>query len=267
LSNIKIQVCLFAFDILYLNGRPLLKEQLNIRRELMYSSFQEVPGVFKFATAKNSNDLEEIQKFLDDAINDSCEGLIVKTLSKEATYEPAKRSNNWLKLKKDYMTTTGDSLDLVPIGAFYGRGKRVGVYGAFLLACYDEDREEFQSICKIGTGFTEAVLEERSVTLRKHVIDEPRSYYRYGETIGVDVWFEDVEVWEVKAADLSISPVHRAAVGLVDATKGISLRFPRLLRLREDKTPVEATSAEQVAELYRAQKINHGHGGDDDDDD
>jgi DNA ligase-1 len=70
----------------------------------------------------------------------------------------------------------------VPIGAFYGRGKRVGVYGAFLLACYDEDREEFQSICKIGTGFSEAVLEERSTTLRSHVIDQPKVLYR-GMTI------------------------------------------------------------------------------------
>ncbi|KAH8970003.1 hypothetical protein BDL97_02G063400 [Sphagnum fallax] len=267
LNTIKVQVCLFAFDLLYLNGHPLLHEQLNIRREHLYASFLEVDGEFRFATAKNSNDLEEIQKFLEDAIDHSCEGLIVKTLTKDATYEPAKRSNNWLKLKKDYMTSTGDSLDLVPIGAFYGRGKRVGVYGAFLLACYDEDREEFQSICKIGTGFSEAVLEERSTTLRSHVIDQPKSYYRYGETIGVDVWFDEVEVWEVKAADLSISPVHRAAIGLVDSSKGISLRFPRLVRLREDKTPVEATSAEQVAELYRAQKINHGTADDNEDDD
>lgn len=122
-------------------------------------------------------------------------------------------------------------------------------------------------MCKIGTGFTEVMLEERSDSLRNKVIPKPKPYYRYGETLGVDVWFEPSEVWEVKAADLSISPVHRAAAGAVDPNKGISLRFPRLLRVREDKNPDQATTAEQVAEMYRAQKINHaGNHGDEDND-
>jgi DNA ligase-1 len=243
-SDIKVQVCIFAFDLLYLNDRQLLQEQLKVRREFLYDSFQEEAGKFQFATATESNDIEEMQKFLQEAMDSSCEGLIIKTLEEDATYEPAKRSNNWLKLKKDYMDSIGDSLDLVPIGAFHGRGKRTGVYGAFLLACYDEDTEEFQSVCKIGTGFTEVMLEERSDSLRNKVIPKPKPYYRYGDTLGVDVWFEPSEVWEVKAADLSISPVHRAAAGVVDPNKGISLRFPRLLRVREDKNPDQATSAE-----------------------
>ncbi|KAA8550313.1 hypothetical protein F0562_001997 [Nyssa sinensis] len=249
LSEIKVDVCIFAFDILYLNGKPLLQEQLNVRREHLYNSFEEEPGYFQFATAITSNDLEEIQKFLENAVNSSSEGLIIKTLNRDATYEPAKRSNNWLKLKKDYMESIGDSLDLVPIAAFHGRGKRTGVYGAFLLACYDIDTDEYQSICKIGTGFSEAVLEERSASLQSKVITNPKSYYRYAETINPDVWFEPSEVWEVKAADLTISPVHRAAIGVVDPDKGISLRFPRLLRVRDDKSPEQASSSDMVAEI------------------
>ncbi|KAM0946716.1 putative DNA ligase (ATP) [Dioscorea sansibarensis] len=267
LSDIKVAVCTYAFDILYIDGQPLLKEQLKVRREHLYSSFVEVPGEFQFATAITSNDLEEIQKFLETAVNSSCEGLIIKTLDKDATYEPSKRSNNWLKLKKDYMDSIGDSLDLVPIAAFHGRGKRTGVYGSFLLACYDEQNEEYQSICSIGTGFSESQLEECSKSLRNKVIPKPKPYYRYADTMNPDVWFEPAEVWEVKAADLSISPVHRAASGIVDPNKGISLRFPRLQRVRDDKTPDQATTSEQVAEMYRAQKINHTNNQEDDEDD
>ncbi|KAL7202074.1 hypothetical protein ACSBR1_033701 [Camellia fascicularis] len=263
MSDIKVEVCMFAFDILYLNGQQLMQEQLNVRREHLYKSFEEDPGYFQFATAIISNDLEEIQKFLEIAVDSSCEGLIIKTLSKDATYEPSKRSNNWLKLKKDYMESIGDSLDLVPIGAFHGRGKRTGVYGAFLLACYDGCNEEYQSICKIGTGFSEVVLEERSSSLRSKVIPKPKPYYRYGDSLKPDVWFEPTEVWEVKAADLTISPVHRAAIGIVDPNKGISLRFPRLVRVREDKPPEQASSSEMVAEMYSSQKNNQRNNQDD----
>lgn len=267
LSDIKVDVCIFAFDILYLNGQPLMQEQLNVRREHLYASFEEKPGYFQFATKLTSNDLEEIQKFLEAAVETCSEGLIIKTLSKDATYEPSKRSHNWLKLKKDYMENIGDSLDLVPIAAFHGRGKRTGVYGAFLLACYDSSNEEFQSICKIGTGFSESVLEERSASLRSKVIPKPKAYYRYGDSMNPDVWFEPTEVWEVKAADLTISPVHRAAIGIVDSDKGISLRFPRLLRVREDKHPEQASSSDMVAEMYNAQKNNQRNNQEENEDD
>ncbi|KAM0065322.1 putative DNA ligase (ATP) [Helianthus debilis subsp. tardiflorus] len=265
MSEIKVDVCIYAFDLLYLNGQQLLQEQLITRRERLYESFEEEPGYFQLATAITSNDLEEIQTFLDTAVNASCEGLIIKTLTRDATYEPAKRSNNWLKLKKDYMDSIGDSLDLVPIAAFHGRGKRVGGYGAFLLACYDNNKDEYQTICKIGTGFSEAMLEERSTSLRSKVIPKPKSYYRYADSINPDVWFEASEVWEVKAADLTISPVYCAAIGAVDPNKGISLRFPRLLRVREDKGPEEASSSEMVADMYNAQKHTQSNNQDDED--
>ncbi|XP_048226452.1 DNA ligase 1 [Ricinus communis] len=161
-DDIKVKACIFAFDILYLNGQPLLHQQLKVRQEYLHGSLNEESGFLQFPTALISSDPEEIQQFLLSAErrldnngrrrekmgSDSYEGLVIKKLSTDAAYVPNKR--DWLKLKKDYMASLWDSLDLVPIAAFYGCGKRTGLYGSFLLACYDYNKDEFQSICKTG---------------------------------------------------------------------------------------------------------------------
>ena len=262
-DEITVQVALFAFDLLYLNGKSYLGETLRVRREALRAHFTEVEGEFAFAVGKDTGDVEEIGAFLNEAVQSSCEGLMVKALDEQSLYTPGKRS--WLKCKKDYLDGVGDTLDLVPIAAFYGKGKRTGHFGAYVLACYDDEAEEFQSICKIGTGFSEEDVAQLAAFYHATADDGssrtlpscPR-YYKVGDTMKPDVWLAPSQVWEVKCADLSISPVHQAAVGLVDSGKGIALRFPRFMRLRTDKKPEEATTGEQVVDLFRQQNVRAG---------
>lgn len=230
----------------------------------MHESFEEVEGEFSFATFADASDLEQIQVFLEESIKASCEGLMVKTLEgRESRYEPSKRSLNWLKIKKDYLAGVGDSLDLVVLGAYHGRGKRTSVYGAFLLACYNPSTQTYETICNIGTGFSEVNLEEFHKTLSELEIDKPKPYYLHdnGNKQQPDIWFEPKVVWEVKTADLSLSPVYKAAAGMADDTgkgRGISLRFPRFIRVRDDKGADDATSSRQVADMYRRQEVVTG---------
>ncbi|KNZ51081.1 DNA ligase [Puccinia sorghi] len=259
-EDITIQVHIFAFDILYLNDEPLINRDLNHRRKLLKDHFYQVPGEFSFATSVDVDSVDEIQTFLDDSIKAGCEGLMVKMLDgSNAHYEPSRRSMNWLKVKKDYLAGIGDSLDLVVVGAYYGKGKRTQVYGAFLLACYDGETESYQTICKLGTGFTEEELEWHYQKLRPLELSVKKQYYDGGDA-KPDVWFEAKVVWEVLAADLSLSPVYSAAKGLCgDGTRGVSLRFPRYIKERDDKAVEDATGSEQVAEMYKRQVSTQDH--------
>mmetsp|Transcript_23282 Transcript_23282/g.35412 ORF Transcript_23282/g.35412 Transcript_23282/m.35412 type:complete len:193 (-) Transcript_23282:119-697(-) len=179
---------------------------------------------------------------------------MVKTLDENASYQPSYRSLNWLKLKKDYLEGLGDSVDLVPIGAYYGKGKRTGVYGAYLLACYDEDTEEYQSVCKIGTGFSDDDLKALSESLNNNRMIEKSTQYNVSPTLDCNVWFEACQVWEVKAADLSKSSTHKGAVDKTgESGRGIGLRFPRFERVRNDKRPDQATTSDQILDMFYAQ--------------
>jgi DNA ligase-1 len=270
----KVQVIVQAFDLMYLNGKSLLNTKLEERRSLMLKHFLPVEGKFQYAKSLDfvdDGDTTALEQFLDSAVKGQCEGLMVKTM--EDVYEPSRRSLNWLKLKKDYLEGLGDSLDLVPLGAYYGKGKRTGVYGAYLLACYDEDSEEFQSVCKVGTGFSDEALQTLSASLNEHKLEGGKSsQYNVADGLECDVWFDAVQVWEVKAADLSKSSLHRGAIGKTgEAGRGIGLRFPRFERIREDKKPALATTSDQILEMYYNQDAvkgqeDNGNGGDDDDD-
>ncbi|CAG2113184.1 unnamed protein product, partial [Medioppia subpectinata] len=202
-------------------------------------------GRFQFAKYEICKSLDDIDSIFKSSIESCCEGLMLKSL--ECLYKPSHRSNSWVKLKKDYLDNLGDTIDLVVIGAFYGKGKRTGMYGGFLLAVFNDETEKYEAICKIGTGFSDENLMNfynKLVT----AIDNSE----IESTITPDVWVKPVIVWEVKAASLSLSPLYSA--GMIDG-KGISLRFPRFIREREDKGPKDATSSSQIVRMY-ADEVN-----------
>eukprot|EP00834_Sanchytrium_tribonematis_P005824 NODE_381_length_8377_cov_0.385238.p1 type:complete len:657 gc:universal NODE_381_length_8377_cov_0.385238:3506-5476(+) len=252
-GNITIPVIVYPFDLLYLNGQSLLQQSFAERRELLKKNFKVIPEKFEFASYQNCNDVEQITEYLDASIDAKCEGLMLKTLEgKESSYEPSKRSLNWFKLKKDYLDSTGgDTLDLVVIGAYYGKGKRTGAFGGYLLATWDAEAEEFQSVCKLGTGFKDNMLEKLTQEFKPLVISGPKPFYNC--ELKPDVWLEAVKVFEIQAADFTLSPVHSAAARLMEQNKGISLRFPRFIRERDDKTPENCTSPHQLVDLYESQ--------------
>ncbi|KAL0235340.1 hypothetical protein GEMRC1_001922 [Eukaryota sp. GEM-RC1] len=254
-ANIEVTVCLFGFDLMYLNGVSKLTEKFSERRGLLHSSFNEFDGKFKFAKYLDCSSLEDISAFLDEAVNNGTEGLMVKTLDQNSEYCPARRSYKWLKVKKDYVNELGDSLDLVPIGAFYGKGKRSGQFASYIVAIYDEESEMFHAVTKVGTGFSDEVFANFTALFQPFVLSSAPRSCRYGDIEQPDVYFDPEQhsiVWEVKAADLSLSPKYPAAKGIA-SDKGIALRFPRFIRVREDKQVVEATDSHSLVSFYNSQ--------------
>ncbi|KAF3779845.1 DNA ligase 1 [Nymphaea thermarum] len=194
----------------------------------------------------------KINSFLKNAIHNSCEGIIVKSLDVDAEYVPSKRTDTWLKVKKDYIDGLGDSFDLVPIGAWHGNGRKAGWYSPFLMACYNADSEEFQSVCRVMSGFSDSFyVEMKEFFSDEKILSKKPPYYHTLEV--PEIWFSTELVWEIRGADLTVSPVHQAAVGLVHPSRGISIRFPRYVRTVMDKRPEDCSTASDIADLFRSQ--------------
>jgi len=252
-NQIEVQVCVFAFDLMLLNDEPLLNKNFRERRNVLRQTFLELDNKFRHANNKDVDTVDDVKGFLEESIKEGAEGLMVKTLDGDAIYEPGVRSWHWLKLKKDYLEDgSADTFDLVPIGAYWGNGKRTGSFGGFLLACYNSDRERYETFCVCGRGFTDEELEKYNVYFRENALPQCPSNYFVGN-IGANLWLKPTVVWEVKGSDVQLSPVYTAGIGEVDLNRGLGLRFPRVIKIREDKDPTDATDSTQIAAWYKNQ--------------
>ncbi len=311
IGSIKVNVCLFSFDLMYLNGEELLDRPFRERRALLRSLFVEIPNQFMWV--KNidatSSDSETVLDFFKNATDIKCEGIMVKVLDnipnpalpspsnddsnideisapapskpakknkskalaseraveKEkasqgsrrkallATYEPDKRLDSWLKVKKDY-NTSADTIDLIPIAAWHGSGRKAKWWSPILLAVRNPESGSLEAVTKCISGFTDKFYQankEKYQEGSENLIARP-SYVEYNGY--PDVWFEPQEVWEMAFADITMSPTYLAALGLVSEQRGLSMRFPRFLKVREDKGIDEASTSDFLAELWRKQE-------------
>ena len=201
--------------------------------------------------AKSETNVED---FLENSINSGCEGLMLKSL--QSPYRAGSRGNNWLKLKREYRNELGDSLDLVVIGAYFGKGRRTGRYGTLLLASYNDEKDGFESICKVGTGFTDENLDQiyqilsNKVTLKKNT--------RVNSQMEADIWFEPELVIEIVASEITLSPIHKTALNSIRNGSGLALRFPKFTgKIRHEKNAEDASTGDEVIALYKSQnKVN-----------
>jgi DNA ligase-1 len=244
-----VPVSLFCFELLYADGEDLTGLPYRERRARLAKAVTPSTRL-QLAAASEAADEAHLETVFQQAVADGCEGLICKSLSPTAGYQAGARGWLWIKLKRDYRSELSDTLDLVVVGALAGRGRRAGMYGALLLAVYDPDTDRFQTVCKCGTGFSDAELAALPARLAHLARDEPPP--RVDALRHADVWFEPALVVEVLAAELTVSPTHTAAWGRLQEDAGLALRFPRFTgRWRDDKAPTDATTVAELLDLYR----------------
>jgi len=246
----KYPITVNFFDVLFSDGKNCMEMKYSERRKLLEKIIKE-DDFSRLIQMSIINSEEEVLEVLENSINSGCEGLMLKQLS--STYRAGIRGSNWLKLKREYQNDLGDSLDLIVVGAFFGKGRRTGKYGTLLVATYNDEDDTFPSICKVGTGFTDESLDQLyqilspKVTLKKNP--------RIVSEMEADVWFEPELVIEIVASEITQSPIHKTALDKIKENAGLALRFPKFTgKIRTEKNSEDASTDEEVIALYKVQK-------------
>jgi len=244
-------VSLFMFDALYVDDKDLTLEAYPVRRKALEEAIKESERV-NIAKYLITSSAKELEKFFLEAIENGCEGLVCKSIAKDSVYQAGARGWLWIKYKRDYKSEMTDTVDLVIVGAFHGRGKRAGTYGALLLAAYNPENDTFETVTKCGTGFTDEDLAKLPKMTQKHIINH--KHPRVNSTLEADVWFEPVVALEILGAEITLSPIHTCALSSIRKGSGLAIRFPRFTgNYRLDKAAEDATTVEEIVEMYKSQ--------------
>jgi DNA ligase 1 len=245
-----VPVGLFCFELLYADGQDLTRLPYPQRRARLAEAITISPQL-RLTTAIEVDTPAGLDAAFEQAVTDGCEGLVCKSAGPDAVYQAGARGWLWIKLKRDYRTELSDTVDLVVVGAFAGRGRRAGVYGALLLAAYDADADVFRTVTKCGAGFSDAELAELPARLAP--LAHPDRPARVDARQQPDVWFEPGLVLEILSAELTLSPTYTAGWAQIKQDAGLAMRFPRFTgRWRDDKSAEDATTTSELIGLYRA---------------
>jgi len=244
----KIPLKLFCFELLYLNGTSFINVPFSKRRQalekIIASRHDLTNETVLVADEQKVNEEKKLEDLFDEAVSKGLEGIMAK--KSDGVYKPGAREWNWIKYKKSYSSKVSDTIDCLVMGYDFGKGKRTAFgVGAFLVGVYDDKKEKFLTIAKIGTGLTD--VEWRSLKQKSEKItkDEKPENYEVNKMMECDVWLSPEIVVEIRADEITRSPVH---------SSGFALRFPRLERFRKDKKEKDATAFHEIKSMFEASK-------------
>jgi DNA ligase-1 len=243
-------VILMAFDCLQLDGKELIGLPYPERRGRLARILRATDRV-QISESLLTSDTGAAEAFFQRSLDSGCEGVVAKSVAEDSTYRAGARGWQWIKYKRDYKSEMEDTADLVPVGAFAGHGKRKGKYGALLMAAYNKDLDRFETVCKLGTGFSDEMLERMTSELAAQAI--PEKHARVESTMKADFWLVPSVVYEVLGAEITLSPIHTAGFGKIRTGSGLAIRFPRLKHVRADKSPEDATTVLELIGMYERQ--------------
>jgi len=260
----EIPLKLFTFELLYADGVNFIRQPFEKRRERLSACVLPNGMERTIVVAPNEIIGEEtrLDQSFESAISRGLEGIIAK--KKDGIYQPGARGWNWIKFKRSYSSKITDTIDCLVMGYDTGKGKRSGFgIGAFLAGVYDPEKDMFVTVAKIGTGLTDEEWKTIRAKCERVRSDEVPAMYDADKMMGVDQWVTPAIVVEIKADEITRSPVHTAG-RVMKLSKsgtaqevgepGYALRFPRLVRFRDDKRPEDATTVSEVMTMFSVQK-------------
>jgi DNA ligase-1 len=243
----KIPVVLFAFEALYVNGKSLIREPYPKRYAALKNALRQ-NATAKLAAQITCSEPDCAEEFFTDVVQRGGEGIVIKSMRSDSSYQAGMRGWNWVKWKPEYVTGLRDTFDLAVIGGYRGRGRRAGVYGALLCAAYNDRTDTFETFCKLGTGFSDADLAEIPKKFKRYETNHKPARANVSKAMTPDVWFTPAIVVEVGGAEITRSPNHTCAQ---KNDLGLALRFPRFLRYRSEKKPEQATTAKEILKMAK----------------